>query len=638
MRLILISTLLAIALASSCSAHKTSQDLENALVDGHNDNSTVTGLNHRSKRAAINYCLGNAQYDNYGPTVCAADYQKFRSYTGACNNLGVAWWGASKTPQKRFIKSDYDDGISSVRYKSAVKGRYLPHPRTVGNKFLSRYDSFSKTSNAFFTQFARFVSMDISFTPQSLNSFDNNRNKKCNCLDPTTNTDECLFLNVPKSDYYSQAVGLSCFSFQRSMPSVEKFSCNLGPRQQLNEQSSFLDLSNIYGTVEKSKYSVTEQQAVLPYLDNIIPNCPVADIINGYYETVNGQEADGTILSQYKIWIEQHNFIVEKLADLSKNKNWYAIREVARKINIGIFQHLVYNEFIPHAIGASAAEKLYIRPTKSGYSNSYDTTVNPSVYNEFSAAAFRSHNMIPEKVCTKTPSGTLTCKTLSESWKSTNYVCENHDHFIYGALNSRTNANIPHSAKDLFNNERGTTSSMPVTDIMRGRDHGIRGYTAYRKMCGVDKYPVRTFDDLREIPPAKRAELKKLYKSVHDIDLWVGGVAELPKYGSYSQYGPTFTCLIGNQFRTLKRADRHYYENDSDLFSKFNLKQLVEIKKNTVAQVLCRNLLNAETVSISSKPFGNDKSNEMNCATTYTAMDFSEWTTEVNVPIPIQKP
>lgn len=649
MRLLLISTLLAITLALSCSAHKKRQDLENALVDVIHDNSTVTGLSYRSKRAIVNFCLGNEQYDDYTPAVCVANYQKYRSYTGACNNQGVAWWGASQTPQKRFIKSDYDDGISSMRYNSAVKGKYLPHPRTVGNKFLSRYTSLSKTSSAFFTQFSRFVNMDISFTPQSLNSFDNSPNKKCNCLDPTTNTKDCLFLNVPKSDYYSQAVGLSCFSFQRSMPSVEKFSCNLGARQQLNEQSSFLDLSNIYGTVEKSKYSVTEDQAklqsdttpvneltalMLPATTTITSaECPVADIINGYYKTVNGQEADGTIIAQYNIWTRQHNFIVDKLAALSTAtpKNWYAIREIARKINIGIFQHVIYNEFIPHAIGVNAAEKLYIKPTKSGYSNSYDTSVNPSIYNEFAAAAIRNQNMIPQKVCRQALGGTLECEDKRKSWKSTKYVCESHDAYIYGALNSRSNANIPHYAEDLYNIERGATSSGVVEDIMRGRDHGIRGYTSYRKLCGVDKYPVRTFDDLHEIPPVKRAELKKLYKSVHDIDLWVGGIAELPKYGSYSQYGPTFTCLIGNQFRTLKRADRHFYENDSDLFSKFDQEQLAEIKKETVARVLCRN---TAAVDIPSRPFGNDRSYKVNCAK-QVSIDFSKWTAEVNEDIPV---
>lgn len=52
-------------------------------------------------------------------------------------------------------------------------------------------------------------------------------------------------------------------------------------------------------------------------------------------------------------------------------------------------------------------------------------------------------------------------------------------------------------------------------------------------------------------------KLSYYYKSVDDVDLYVGGVAERHIKDSY--LGPTWWCIVGHQFQVWKRGDRFFY-------------------------------------------------------------------------------
>lgn len=97
--------------------------------------------------------------------------------------------------------------------------------------------------------------------------------------------------------------------------------------------------------------------------------------------------------------------------------------------------------------------------------------------------------------------------------------------------------------------------------------------------------------------------LARLYKSVDDIDLYVGGLAE--KHLPGSMLGPVFSCLIADQFARLKEGDRYFYEHGGhpssftpgtmhvylaarllpNMF--FSTAQLQEIRKMSLAAIIC---------------------------------------------------
>ena len=131
----------------------------------------------------------------------------------------------------------------------------------------------------------------------------------------------------------------------------------------------------------------------------------------------------------------------------------------------------------------------------------------------------------------------------------------------------------------------GFVADLTSLNIQRGRGHGLPGYVKYRDACGLS--PVSTFGSLAgTISLADRQRLKEIYTSPFDIDLFVGGILEIPLYGSI--LGPTFSCIFQAQFKNLRFGDRFWYERD-DHQTGFTYEQLTEIRKSNIARVICDN-------------------------------------------------
>jgi peroxidase len=123
-------------------------------------------------------------------------------------------------------------------------------------------------------------------------------------------------------------------------------------------------------------------------------------------------------------------------------------------------------------------------------------------------------------------------------------------------------------------------SDMGSLNIQRGRDQGLRPYNDYREICRLNR--LTSFQQWPEVAePEVRNRVAALYSSVDDVDLYVGGLLEAPVNNSF--VGPTFTCIIADQFRRLRDADRFFFQNPGV----FTQAQVTAIQRTTLSFVIC---------------------------------------------------
>ncbi|KAK3889814.1 hypothetical protein Pcinc_006210 [Petrolisthes cinctipes] len=215
--------------------------------------------------------------------ACTFASSKYRSLDGSCNNLNHAKRGAAMTNYKRLLPPAYDDDLDSMR---GGDGR-LPQPRRLSAALQALgpdRNRNQKPLSHLFMQWGQFVAHDLAFTALS-------QPKDCckgHRLKPRTPTEGCQAMNVTDDPVFS-AARRTCFFFVRSLVGGKE--CELGPRQQVNQMSHYLDASGVYGagdresrnlrTMSSGKLKVSmPQPGVLPLLpDNgnsflaVLPAC-----------------------------------------------------------------------------------------------------------------------------------------------------------------------------------------------------------------------------------------------------------------------------------------------------------------------------------------------------------------------------
>ena len=93
--------------------------------------------------------------------------------------------------------------------------------------------------------------------------------------------------------------------------------------------------------------------------------------------------------------LREHNRLARRLKEINPNWDNELLFQNARRILNAEWQHVIYNEFLPILLGQTFMKDFGLRALTEGFSDGYRDDFDPSVTNEFSAAAFRvGHTMM----------------------------------------------------------------------------------------------------------------------------------------------------------------------------------------------------------------------------------------------------
>uniref|UniRef100_A0A8C7YN69 Myeloid-specific peroxidase n=1 Tax=Oryzias sinensis TaxID=183150 RepID=A0A8C7YN69_9TELE len=551
---------------------------------------------------------------------------KYRTATSICNNLKNPRLGASNTPFTRWLPAEYDDGISQPKgwnRNRTFNNFLLPLVRQVSNNILSTTDAGVVNDTEYthmVTLFGQWNDHDLTFTPfsPSIRSFSNG----LNCDESCEQSEPCTPIPIPPGDPRLPSRPDSCIPAFRSAPvcgtgySAYNFGGEPNKREQINALTAFLDLGQVYGSEEKLALFLRNLSSdaglmrvntefrdngreLLPFHPMQVQMCATRRRITN---DTNAQEVpcfiagDGRVdenialTSIHTLFVREHNRLARGLKNLNPHWDSETLYQEARKIMGAYTQKIVFRDYLPHIVGDDAMRN------QLGRYPGYNPNIDPSIANVFATAAYRFAHLAIQPVLSRLdannnehpqfPSVPL-YEAFFTPWR---VVFEGgidpllrgliirpaklntQDHMLVNALRERLFQFVQHLALDLGS-----------LNMQRSRDHGIPGYNAWRKFCGLSQpqNQAQLAQVLGNNDLARR--LLELYGTADNIDIWLGGVAE-PFVGG-GRVGPLFACLIATQFQRIRQGDRLWYEKPGV----FTPSQRAALRSVSMSRIICDN-------------------------------------------------
>ncbi|UYV63450.1 DBLOX [Cordylochernes scorpioides] len=230
-----------------------------------------------------------------------------------------------------------------------------------------------------------------------------------------------------------------------------------------------------------------------------------------------------SLASIHTTFLRYHNRLSDSLRRINPSWPDEKIYQNARNIISASLQIITFRDFLPRVLGRSFAAKFNLQPQTSGYSSHYDPECNPTIFNEFAAAAFRfGHSLIrPRLPLVDRGYRVLTEQLLlRRGFFNSDMLYSEHiiDQILRGLVTSSMET-LDHSitsevTNHLFENRAVPFSGMDLAalNIQRARDHGIPSYTSYREICNISSR-ASSFNDLRsDIPGPIVDRLSQIYE------------------------------------------------------------------------------------------------------------------------------
>lgn len=518
----------------------------------------------------------NRERNRRNDDAIVVDNREVRTYNGSRNNETNKAWGATLVHLQRLAPNDYADGVSTLA------GPLRPSARAISNDVLNQdeNESIPNTFNGtdFVWQWGQFMDHD---------------------LDLTDGAEEDADIVVPEGDIYFDPnnLGGQVIPFSRALFDPDTGTGTSNPREQENEITSWIDGSMVYGSDEERALAlrVSESSPFLKTSDNnLLPfNTDSLGNANGSVEdpTTLFLAGDVRVNEQlgltvmHTLFIREHNRMAQEILDdnpgLDPNNadDGEAVFQAARRMTIAAIQKITYDEWLPVLLGANAI------PSYTGY----NASVNPTIYNEFSVAAFRlGHSMVNEQLLRLDDQGNEIAEghlDLANVFFTAHLTLTTEDSLspilrgLATQAHQKLDQKVIHDLRNFLFGAPGLGGfDLTSLNIQRGRDHGVPSFTTMQNALGLTV--ATSFADITSDTDLQTA-LQSTYGTVDQIDLWVGGLSEDP-FGS-SQLGELFHTILVRQFTELRDGDRFWYERDLE-DSELNV-----IEDTTLARIIRRN-------------------------------------------------
>ncbi len=485
-----------------------------------------------------------------------------RSIDGSGNNVANPTWGTADTQLLRVVPNAYDDGISDPRGGFSSS---LPSPRAISNAVHDQagvsMPSKRNLTNWVF-QWGQFLDHDIDLTPGASPA-------------------EPFNIPVPADDpdFDPFNTGTQVIGLNRSIHDTSTGTDTSNPRQQINQITSFIDGSNVYGSDAQRamnlRAGVGGRLLTQTGPDGDLLPFNSAGFIGGFEENANDLGADPSTLfvagdvraneqvgltATHTLFVREHNRLADIIASIDGGLSDEDIYQKARKIVGAQMQVVTYREFLPALMGPVAPELSSL---------TYDPSANASIANLFSTAGFRiGHTMLPPVLERLDANGDPISQgnlSLAQAFFNPDEVSNiGLDPYLRG-LGKTTQQEIDRFIVDgvrnfLFGPPGAGGLDLASLNIQRGRDHGLPSYNDVRAALGLS--PATTFADITSDTDLQAA-LASVYSSIDDVDVWTGGLSEdhIPN----ASLGRLFGLILQNQFTALAEGDRFFYLFDPDL-------------------------------------------------------------------------
>jgi hypothetical protein len=535
--------------------------------------------------------------------------QGFRTIDGSGNNVDHPDWGMAGIDLLRTSPVAYADGISAPSTPNTLSARQISNDlNNQSDPIFSGLDNLGGPQSRSLSDFAyvwgQFTDHDLDLTPTQsgpgAETFDIP-------ADPTRPDDR-----------------MGVEPFTRSVFDPKTGTSTDNPRRQINVNTSFQDLSQVYGSTDFVADALrthaggqlkTSPGDLLPFNDTTYftaEQLAALNMANDAHQVPDSQlfvagdvraNENVELTALHILFLRNHNRLATQLQ--SRHPRWTDehLYQEARKLNIAESEIVTYTEFLPAIFGSNPL------PEYTGY----HSDVNPAIATEFSTVGFRfGHSLLSNTVGRNENDGTniedvnphgagvnlledffrpdlinpdgVTVNLVDRNGMADPHTSSNVDAIVKADADNAANEMdlllIDEIRNGLFSIPFAPGTDLAARDVQRTRDHGIGTYNQVRVAYGLP--PATTFAMISSDPDAQAA-LQDTYGTPDQVDPFEGMLAEDHIPGTDT--GPTERAIVLDQFQRLRDGDRFFYLNEQ-----FTLEELALIRQgNSLAKVIKNN-------------------------------------------------